>query len=66
LTEIVVEMLVLAETNYRAALAQHREWIIERKAAAEAELKKRRDEAEREARKLDEKLVKERIGRLLS
>lgn len=66
LTEIVVQMLVSAEDNYRRGLVHHREWIIERKAKAEAELKRRQDEAEREERELQEKLMKERIEGLLS
>lgn len=66
LTEILVGMLVGAETCYRNRLIRHREWIIERKAAAEAGLKRRREEAEREARELQEKLARERMGRLLT
>ena len=66
LTEILVDLLVGAETSYRNSLVRHREWIIERKSEAEAELKRRREEAERKARELEEKLARERIGRLLS
>jgi hypothetical protein len=66
LTEILVEMLVGAEASYRDGLVRNREWIIERKAEAEAELKRRKEEAERKARELQEKLTRERIGRLLS
>ena len=40
--------------------------IIERKAAAEAELKRRQEEAEQEERAFQEKLMKERIEELLS
>ncbi len=66
LAEVAVEILVSAELTYRNGLVRNREWIIERKAEAEAELKRRKDEAERKARELQEKLARERIGRLLS
>jgi hypothetical protein len=66
LTEILVQMLLSAEASYRNGLARHREWIIERKAEAEAEIKRRLDEAERKARELQQKSERERIGRLLS
>ncbi len=66
LTEILIGMLVDAEANYRKRLVEHRNWIIERKAAAEAELKKRKDEAGRKASELKNQLKGERIGRLLS
>lgn len=59
-------MLVTAEASYRDGLIQHREHVIERKAEAEAELKRREEEAERKARELEERLARERIGRLLS
>jgi len=49
LTDILVTMLVGAETSYRNSLVWHREWIIERKASAEAELKRRKEE-DRETR----------------
>jgi len=66
LTEILVAMLVSAEASYRDYLVQHREWIIARKASAEAELQKRKEEAERKARELEEKLARERIAGLLA
>jgi hypothetical protein len=66
LTEVLVEMLLSAEALYRNDLVRNREWIIERKAAAETELKRRKEEAERKARELQEKLARERIARLLS
>lgn len=66
LTNVMVEMLVSAETSYRERLLREREWVIERKAAAEAEAKKRQEEAEREARALQERLAKERIDRLFA
>jgi hypothetical protein len=68
LTDVLVDMLLGAEASYRNDLVRNREWIIERKAEAEAEaeLKRRKDEVERKARELQEKLERERIGRLLS
>lgn len=66
LGDILVHMLVAAETAYRNRLLEEREWVIERKAAAEAELKRRKDEAERQARALAEKQARERIARLLA
>ncbi|BAL13467.1 MULTISPECIES: hypothetical protein [Bradyrhizobium] len=66
LTEILVQMLLSAEASYRHGLARHREWIIERKAEAEAEIKRRLEEAERKARELQQKSERQRIGRLLS
>ena len=48
LNNVFVEMLIGAETSYRHRLVRHREWIIERKVEAEAELKRRKEEAERE------------------
>lgn len=65
LTDILVEMLVGAETSYRDSLVRHREWVIEREAADEAELERRQEEAERQERELQAKLARERIGRLL-
>jgi hypothetical protein len=66
LTEIMIELLVKAEDAYRESLVSHRDWIIERKAAAEAEIRKQKEEADRKERELQEKLANERIGRLLS
>jgi hypothetical protein len=66
LTDILVEMLVSAEVSYRNGLIRNREWVIERKSEAEAEFKRRSEENERKARELQEKLSRERIGRLLS
>jgi hypothetical protein len=66
LSEILVNMMVTAETSYRNGLAMQREWIIKRKAEAEAELARRKQEAERKARELAERLARERIARLLA
>lgn len=66
LTEVMVEMLMQAERSYRNGLVHHREWIIERKAAAEKELLCRKEETERKERELQERLARERIATLLS
>lgn len=59
-------MLMQAERSYRNGLVHHREWIIERKAAAEKELLCRKEETERKERELQERLARERIATLLS
>jgi hypothetical protein len=66
LSDVFAAMLVEAETSYRDRLLWNREWIIERKASAAAELQRRKDEAERKARELAEKAARERIARLLA
>ena len=66
MTEIIVTMLVSAEASYRDGLMRHREWIVARKASAEAELTRRKEEAERKTRELEEKLARERIAHLLA
>ena len=58
-------MLVGAEVRYRDGLLRHREWIIERKAAAKAQIKQLKEETEGKARELQDKLARERIERLL-
>ena len=66
LTDILVTMLVTAETSYRNSLVLQRDWIIERKAQAEAEFVRRKEKAQRAARELAEKQARERIARLLA
>ena len=66
LTDVLEEVLVPSGSAYRDSLVRRRDWIIERKAAAEAERKRRRDEAERKARELQEKLARERLSQLLA
>jgi hypothetical protein len=65
LTDALVHLLVSAEASYSNGLIRNREWIIERKAAAEAELKRRKEEADRQVREFQEKLARERLARLL-
>ncbi|MBX3549071.1 MAG: hypothetical protein KIT15_12355 [Xanthobacteraceae bacterium] len=66
LTEILIEMLVTAEVSYRRSLIAKRQWLIDRKAEAQAELVRRQIQAEQEAREREERLARERVGRLLT
>jgi hypothetical protein len=66
LADILAAILVKAEASYRDRLVGYRDWIIERKASAAAELQRRKDEAERKTRELAEKAARERIARLLA
>ncbi|TWS99839.1 peptide chain release factor-like protein [Reyranella sp. CPCC 100927] len=66
LTTVLVEMLVAAEESHRQNLVRHREWLVERKADAEKELRERAEKAEREARLLAEKQARERVALLLA
>lgn len=65
LGEIVEAILVEAERQHRAALHEHREWIIERKAQIREEEERRKAEAMQRARELHEKQENERIARLM-
>ncbi len=66
LTDIVVEILVTGETNYRAgALAAH-EWWLRRRAELEEEARRRTEEAERRERERLGKLEQERVEHLLN
>jgi hypothetical protein len=56
LTEIVVELIVQGEIDYREGARRLYEWRIQRKAELEEEVRKRKAEAERKAR---EQLIKE-------
>jgi hypothetical protein len=65
-TEIVIELLVTGEANYRAnAVASHK-WWLQRRAELEAEARRRKDEEERRERERLAKLENERVQRLLS
>jgi len=66
MSEIMVGMLTFAETAYRDRLVKQRDWIIERKIAAEDEIRRRQEDAERKARESEAKLAKERVDLLLS
>ena len=66
LRDVLVAILVSAETAYRNSLIQHRERIIEAKAWAAEELSRRQREAERQAREREARLRQERIDRMLA
>jgi hypothetical protein len=66
LTEIMVEILITAEISYRKSLVRHREWVIERRAEVEKEIRRRKEEEERKAHERREREAKERIDRLIS
>lgn len=59
-------MLVTAEVLYRRSLVTKRQWLIDRKNEAQAELVRRRVQAEQEEREREERLGRERVGRLLA
>ncbi len=64
--EMAVEILVALEERYRESELNHHRWIVERRAAEEAERRKARLEAERAERERQEKMRRDRIERLLS
>jgi hypothetical protein len=66
LTEIIIELIVAAETFHRGNVIRHHEWLVERKAELEKEVRRRKAESERKARELIEKQAKERIDHLLA
>jgi hypothetical protein len=66
LTEILIEILVTAEVSYRRSLITKRQWLIDRKTEAKTELLRRQIQAEQEARECEERLARERVGRLLT
>lgn len=65
LTEIVVELIVSGERQYRESQIQHYEWLVERKAALIEEIRKRKEEAERKERERQAALEQARIDELL-
>jgi hypothetical protein len=66
LNDVLVEILTSAEIAHRESLVRHREWIIERKVTAQAEIKRRAEETERKAKELAEKRAQGRIDHLLA
>jgi len=66
LTDILTEVLVSAEVAYRDGQVRHREWMISRKTEAQAEIKRRAEEAESKAREMAERRAQERVDLLLS
>ncbi|WP_332764465.1 hypothetical protein [Phenylobacterium sp.] len=60
LTDIVVDIIVAGEAQYRAGQFSHHAWLIKRRAENEAELVRRREEAERRRREQELKEQQER------
>jgi hypothetical protein len=65
LTDIVVELLVTGEANYRAGRQAYRDWWLECRAQFEEEARRHKEEEERRERERLAKLEKERVERLL-
>jgi hypothetical protein len=65
-TEIAVEVIVTAEVHYREHCLRIHEWLIERKANLEAQLRKEKAEAEQKERERIAALAKARTDRLLA
>jgi hypothetical protein len=66
LTEIVVELLVRGEANYRAGVLEMHEWWLTRRAEVEREVVRRKAEEERRERERLAKLEKELVEHLLA
>ena len=60
LTDIVVDVIVAGEAQYRASQISHHAWLIKRRAENEAELVRRHEEAERRRRERELKEQQER------
>lgn len=65
LQEIIEELIIAGETYYREGAIRHHAWLIERKATAEKEERKRKTEEERKRREHQAKLEKQRVDYLL-
>jgi len=65
LTDIVVELLVSGEANYRAGAIAGHEWGLRLRAQIEAGERRKKEEQERREREHLEKLEKERVEHLL-
>lgn len=66
LTEIVVQILIRGEEQYRASLAYARKHLIEQKERIRIEIQKREEERQRQAREQLEKERKARVEALLA
>jgi hypothetical protein len=66
LAEIVVELLVTAEANYRTGAMAAHAWHVEYRAELEETARRQKAEAERRERERLAKLEKERVERLLT
>jgi hypothetical protein len=63
---LVVALIVAGEARYRAHAVSLRDWMIQRKEHAAAELRRQREEAERRERERLATLEKERLDRLFA
>lgn len=66
LTQVLIGIIVAAETFHRENAVHHHEWLIKRRAEMVEELRRKKEEEIRKARELKEKLERERIERLLA
>jgi hypothetical protein len=65
MTEIAVEVILLAEVHYRDAVVRQYHWRVERKAELEEEVRRRTIETERTERERLKRLEEARIDHLL-
>lgn len=66
LEDIVVELIIAGEAQYRELLHHHHEWSLQRKAELEEAARRRIEEEERHEREKQIKAQNERIERLLN
>jgi hypothetical protein len=64
--DIVVELLVAAERQFREHAQNHYEWMVERKAQLIEEARRKKEEAERRERERLARLERGRLGALWS
>ena len=66
LSDIVVELIIAGETQYRELLQRHYEWLLQEKMRLEKEARRRKEEEERRERERQIQVQKERVERLLN
>ena len=66
LSDIVVELIIAGEMQYRELLQRHYEWLLQEKARLEKEARRRKEEEERRERERQIMAQKERVDRLLN
>lgn len=66
LADIVVELIVTGERQYRELLQHRYEWHLKQKAELEEKARRRKEEEERRERERQIKVQKERVDRLLN
>lgn len=65
LAEIVVEIIIAGEVQYRELLQHHYEWLLQEKIRLEKEARRRKEEEERREHERQVQAQKERVERLL-